>query len=209
MANQLRSTTQDLTKRQTEVLQVICDHIEQMGAPPTRAEIAKILGFKSVNAAEDHLKALARKGVILLAPGTSRGIQLAKGHGLGLPIIKEVSEHHPVFFEKHFQGRLRIQNEYFSPKPDYLFYMQSLCLLSAGIKEGDLLAIHCSEFAKSNQLVVARYQGRTEIRRYIQEQDRILLKAEHPDFETITVPQEPSDFKIEGIVVGVIRTNGL
>lgn len=207
MANQLHST-QDLTKRQTEVLQVICDHIEQMGAPPTRAEIAKIMGFKSVNAAEDHLKALARKGVIILAPGTSRGIQLAKGHGLGFPIIKQVSEHHPVFWEKHFEGRLRIQTEYFSPKPDYLFYMQSPCLLGTGIKEGDLLAIHCSDTAKSNQLVIARYQGKTEVRRYIQEPDRVLLKAEHPDFEPIVVQSDPSNFRIEGIVVGVIRTSG-
>lgn len=209
MTSQLNSTVQDLTKRQMEVLQVIRDHIEQAGAPPTRAEIAKILGFRSVNAAEDHLKALARKGVITLAPGTSRGIQLAKSHGLGLPIIKQVAEHQPVFWEKHFEGRLRIQNEHFSPKPDYLFYMQNICLLGAGIKEGDLLAIHCSEAAKHNQLVIARYQGKTEIRRYLLENDRIVLKAEHPDFDKIVISQDPSDFKIEGIVVGVIRTTGL
>lgn len=199
----------NLTTRQTEVLQVIRDHIEQTGAPPTRAEIAKKLKFKSVNAAEDHLKALARKGVITLAAGTSRGIQLAKNYGLGLPIIKQLSSEHPVFWEKHFEGRLRIQNEYFTPKPDYLFYMQGISLLGAGIKEGDLLAIHCSEVAKSNQLVVARYKGKTEIRRYTLENNQIVLKAEHPDFEKIMISQEPSDFRIEGIVVGVIRTNGV
>src|SRR5687768_6062313 len=99
------STTQDLTKRQTEVLQVIRDHMEKTGAPPTRAEIAKTLGFRSVNAAEDHLKALARKGVIILAPGTSRGIQLSGKHGIGLPIITQIQANNPVFSEANFEGR--------------------------------------------------------------------------------------------------------
>ena len=203
------STTQDLTKRQTEVLQVIRDHMEKTGAPPTRAEIAKTLGFRSVNAAEDHLKALARKGVIVLAPGTSRGIQLAGKYGIGLPIIKQVQADNPVFFEANFESRLRIQNEHFSPKPDYLLYMQSICLLGAGIKAGDLLAVHCTTEAKPNQLVVARYQGKTEIRRYNLENGQVVLKAEHPDFEKIIINAQPSGFSIEGVVVGVIRTNGI
>lgn len=209
MTSQTQSTNQDLTKRQTEVLKVIRDHMETTGAPPTRAEIAKTLGFRSVNAAEDHLKALARKGVIILAPGTSRGIKLSAKHGIGLPIIKQVMMDKPVFCDQHFEGRLRIQNEHFSPKPDYLFCMQSICLMNAGIKEGDLLAVHCTTEAKANQIVIARYQGKTEVRRYTLENGQVVLKAEHPDFAKIIVNQQPSDFKIEGVVVGVIRTNGI
>jgi len=198
-----------LTKRQTEVLQVIYDHMEQTGAPPTRGEIAKELEFKSVNAAEDHLRALVRKGVITLKAGTSRGIQLTKNYALGLPIIKQVSPDLPVFCEKHFEGRLRIQNEYFSPKPDYLFYMQSMSLLGAGIKNGDLLAVHRTNTAKDNELVIVRYRDKTEVRRYTKSNNQIILKAEHPDFDNITVNPDASDYRIEGVVVGVIRTNGL
>src|SRR3989304_10521469 len=126
MTNSTHTRSSTLTQRQTEVLQVIRQHIESTGAPPTRAEIAKQLGFKSVNAAEDHLKALARKGAILLSPGTSRGIQLTEKHGLGLPIVKDIQNTSSIFNEKNFSGRLRIQNEFFNPKPDFLFQIQGL-----------------------------------------------------------------------------------
>jgi len=201
--------TLSLTRRQNEVLQVIRNHIEKTGAPPTRAEIAKTLGFRSVNAAEDHLKALARKGAITLAPGTSRGIQLAKEHGIGLPIVKSPTADVPVFSDKNFDGRMRIQNEFFTPKPDYLLQAQGLSLAGAGIKDGDLLAIHCTEQADNGKIVIARVNHKVVVRRYFKNGDQIELRAENPDYPPIHLNTNTQTFTIEGVAVGVIRTNGI
>lgn len=201
--------TLSLTRRQSEVLQVIRNHIEKTGAPPTRAEIAKTLGFRSVNAAEDHLKALARKGAIVLAPGTSRGIQLAKEHGIGLPIIKSPSADSLVFSEKNFDGRMRIQNEFFSPKPDYLLQIQGLSLTGAGIKDGDLLAIHCCDHADNGKIIIARVNNKVVIRRYFRHGDQIELRAESPDYAPIYLNANMQPLVIEGVGVGVIRTSSL
>lgn len=198
-----------LTRRQSEVLQVIRNHIEKTGAPPTRAEIAKTLGFRSVNAAEDHLKALARKGAITLAPGTSRGIQLAKEHGIGLPIIKNAPHEGPIYAEKHFDGRMRVQNEFFNPKPDYLLQIQGVSLIGAGIKEGDLLAIHRCETAENGKLIVAKVNNKMIIRRYFRQGDQIELKAENNDFPPINLSASAQPLTIEGVAVGVIRLNGI
>jgi len=201
--------TLTLTRRQSEVLQVIRNHIEKTGAPPTRAEIAKTLGFRSVNAAEDHLKALARKGAIVLAPGTSRGIQLAKEHGIGLPIIKSPGADALVFSEKNFDGRMRIQNEFFSPKPDYLLQIQGLSLTGAGIKDGDLLAIHCCDHAENGKIIIARVNNKVVIRRYFRHGDQIELRAENPDYAPIYLNATMQPLVIEGVGVGVIRTSSL
>lgn len=201
--------TLTLTRRQTEVLQVIRNHIEKTGAPPTRAEIAKTLGFRSVNAAEDHLKALARKGAITLAPGTSRGIQLAKEHGIGLPIVKSPGAEVLVFSEKNYDGRMRIQNEFFTPKPDYLLQIQGLSLTGAGIKDGDLLAVHCTDHAENGKIIVARVNNKVVIRRYFRHGDQIELKAENPDYSPIYLNANTQPLVIEGVGVGVIRTNSL
>lgn len=201
--------TLTLTRRQSEVLQVIRNHIEKTGAPPTRAEIAKTLGFRSVNAAEDHLKALARKGAIVLAPGTSRGIQLAKEHGIGLPIIKGPGADALVFSEKNFDGRMRIQNEFFSPKPDYLLQIQGLSLTGAGIKDGDLLAIHCCDHADNGKIIIARVNNKVVIRRYFRHGDQIELRSENPDYAPIYLNANMQPLVIEGVAVGVIRTSSL
>ena len=208
MTTSTPSTAGELTQRQSEVLQVIRNHIEETGAPPTRAEIAKQLGFRSVNAAEDHLKALARKGAIVLSPGTSRGIQLSEKHGLGLPIIRQYSGERPIFSDKQFEGRLRIQNECFDEKPDFLLEMHGISLQNAGIKDGDFLAVHKTDQPSQGRLLVARLQGKVEVRRFTLENGRVTLKAEHPDFSDITLNSE-HDMQVEGIVVGVIRTNKL
>lgn len=197
--------TLSLTRRQSEVLQVIRNHIEKTGAPPTRAEIAKTLGFRSVNAAEDHLKALARKGAILLSPGTSRGIQLAKEHGVGLPIIKKPNLSVPLFSEVHFEGRMRLQNDFFRPTPHYLLQMQGISLLNAAIKEGDFLAIHCCDQAENGSLIVTRLHHKLIIGRYFREGSQIELKAEHPDYPSVALDMATEPLAIEGIVVGVIR----
>lgn len=205
MTTSTPSTTGELTQRQSEVLQVIRNHIESTGAPPTRAEIAKQLGFRSVNAAEDHLKALARKGAIILSPGTSRGIQLSEKHGLGLPMIRHYTADRPVFNDRNFEGRLRIQNECFSPKPDYLLEMKGLSLSGAGIKDGDLLAIHATNEPVQGRVIIAKVRGKIEIRRYFFENGQIVLKADHPDFENIVL-HSPHELTVEGLAVGVIRT---
>lgn len=209
MSTSSSSHTLSLTRRQSEVLQVIRNHIEKTGAPPTRAEIAKTLGFRSVNAAEDHLKALARKGAITLAPGTSRGIQLAREHGIGLPIVKTSNADSPVFCEKNFEGRMRLQNEFFSPKPDYLLQMQGVSLTGAGIKDGDLLAVHCCDQAENGKLIVARVNNKVVIRRFFKHGDQIELRAENPDYSPIFLNATTQPLVIEGVGVGVIRTTGL
>jgi repressor LexA len=201
--------TLSLTRRQSEVLQVIRNHIEKTGAPPTRAEIAKTLGFRSVNAAEDHLKALARKGAISLAPGTSRGIQLAKEHGIGLPIIKNAHSEGPICSERNFEGRMRIQNEFFVPKPDYLLQIQGLSLSGCGIKDGDLVAIHRCDAAENGKIIVAKVNNKLVIRRYFRHGDQIELKADHPDYPPIHLNATTHPLVVEGIAVGVIRTAGI
>lgn len=205
------SSTQSpsLTRRQSEVLQVIRNHIEKTGAPPTRAEIARTLGFRSVNAAEDHLKALARKGAISLAPGTSRGIQLAKEHGVGLPIVKSPTPDSPVYCDKHFEGRLQIQNESFPLKPDYLLQIQGFSLSGASIKDGDLLAVHCCTTADNGKIVIARVNHKVVVRRYYRQGDQVELRAENPDFPPILLNTNTQPINIEGVGVGVIRTNSL
>ncbi len=201
------STPGELTQRQSEVLQVIRNHMEATGAPPTRAEIAKQLGFRSVNAAEDHLKALARKGAIELAPGTSRGIRLSEKHGIGLPIIRDYSSEKPIFSDKHFESRIRIQNECFSQKPDFLLEMKGLSLKEAGIKDGDLLAVCNTSEPQNGQIVIAKVRGKVEIRRYFFEGGQVRLKAEHPDFQDLVL--SPQELSVEGVAVGVIRTGSL
>jgi repressor LexA len=201
------STQTSLTRRQSEVLQVIRNHIEQTGAPPTRAEIAKTLGFRSVNAAEDHLKALARKGAIVLSPGTSRGIKLAKEYGIGLPIVKSPTAEKAVFTDEHFDGRMHIQNEYFTPKPDYLLQVQGMALNGSGIKDGDLIAIHCCDQAENGKIIIARLNNKVIVRRYFRQGDQIELKAEHPDYTPIVINALTQPLIIEGIAVGVIRTS--
>lgn len=205
MTTSTPSTSGELTQRQSEVLQVIRNHIEATGAPPTRAEIAKKLGFRSVNAAEDHLKALARKGAIVLSPGTSRGIQLSEKHGLGLPMIRQYSGDKPIFNDRNFEGRLRIQNECFTPKPDFLLEMKGLSLRGSGINDGDLIAVHATTEPVQGRIVIARVRGKVEVRRYFFENGQILLKSDHPDFQDIVL-NSPHDMTVEGIAVGVIRT---
>jgi len=183
--------------------------MEQTGAPPTRAEIAKTLGFRSVNAAEDHLKALARKGAITLAPGTSRGIQLAKEFGVGLPIIKTPRMDCAIFTDKNFEGRMRLQNEFFNPKPDFLLQIQGVSLAGAGIKDGDLLAVHCCTQAENGKIIVARVNNKVLVRRYFQQGDQIELRSESPDFAPIFINSTTQPFAIEGIAVGVIRTTSV
>src|SRR3954466_7667386 len=204
----------DLTPRQTEILRLIQRAINETGMPPTRAEIANELGFKSPNAAEEHLRALARKGVIALVPGTSRGIQLKDTirEQMGLPLIGRVAAGRPIFAEENFESRLQIDPSLFQPKPHYLLKVTGMSMKDAGILDGDLVAVHRPSEVRSRQIVVARLENEVTVKRYRQEGTIVWLLPENEEFEPLRVDLKEQQLLIEGIVVGVVRrgkTTGL
>ena len=217
-----------LTARQQQILELIQSAIARTGAPPTRAEIATELGFKSANAAEEHLQALARKGVIELVSGTSRGIRLKSdalrsinesrskqyslslpGMGqLALPLIGRVAAGSPIFAQEHIDRTYYLENSLFQHKPDYLLKVRGMSMRDAGIMDGDLLAVQSTREAKNGQIVVARLGDEVTVKRFRRNKDNIELHPENPDYQTIVVePGEP--FEIEGLAVGLIRNTML
>jgi len=204
----------DLTPRQTQILRLVQRFIAETGMPPTRAEIARELGFRSANAAEEHLRALARKGVIALVPGTSRGIQLKDTirEQMGLPLIGRVAAGKPIFAEENFEARLQIDPGLFQPRPHYLLKVTGMSMKDAGILDGDLVAVHRTPEVRSRQIVVARLENEVTVKRYRQEGSIVWLMPENADFEPIKVDLKEQPLLIEGIVVGVLRrgkTTGL
>ncbi|MEG0922966.1 MAG: transcriptional repressor LexA [Comamonas sp.] len=224
-----------LTARQQEILDLIQTAISRTGAPPTRAEIASKLGFKSANSAEDHLKALARKGVIELVSGTSRGIRLqsdtvrsinaARGARfasplanatrvvqqmaqLALPLIGRVSAGSPILAQEHVDQTYTVEGSLFQQQPDYLLKVRGMSMRDAGIMDGDLLAVKSTREARNGQIIVARLGDDVTVKRLQRTQEGIELLAENPDYLPIVVqPGEP--FEIEGIAVGLIRNTML
>ncbi len=197
----------DLTPRQTQILRLIQHAIMETGMPPTRAEIAAELGFRSPNAAEEHLRALARKGVIALIPGASRGIKLMDTlrEQLGLPLIGRVAAGRPMLAEEHIEARLNIDPDIFSPRPHYLLKVKGMSMKDAGILDGDLVAVHRTPEVRNRQIVVARLENEVTVKRYKQEGTLIWLLPENPDFEPIRVNIKEDAIIIEGVVVGVLR----
>jgi repressor LexA len=193
----------ELTARQAEVLQLIADFLQATGFPPTRAEIAKQLGFRSANAAEDHLRALERKGCIEMLPGASRGIRLREG--LGIPVVGRVAAGNPILAEQHIQGRFQVDPALFKPRADYLLKVRGMSMRDAGILDGDLLAVHRSVEARSGQVVVARLGNEVTVKRFKRQGSQVQLLPENPDFEPILVDLKRDFFAIEGIGVGIIR----
>jgi repressor LexA len=193
----------ELTARQAEVLQLIADFLQATGFPPTRAEIAKQLGFRSANAAEDHLRALERKGYIEMLPGASRGLRLREG--LGIPVVGRVAAGSPILAEQHIQGRFQVDPSLFKPRADYLLKVRGMSMRDAGILEGDLLAVHRSPDARSGQVVVARLGNEVTVKRFRRQGNQVQLLPENPDFEPILVDLKRDFFAIEGIGVGIIR----
>jgi repressor LexA len=193
----------ELTARQAEVLQLIADFLQATGFPPTRAEIAKQLGFRSANAAEDHLRALERKGYIEMLPGASRGIRLREG--LGIPVVGRVAAGNPILAEQHIQGRFQVDPSLFKPRADYLLKVRGMSMRDAGILDGDLLAVHRSVEARSGQVVVARLGNEVTVKRFKRHGNQVQLLPENPDFEPILVDLKRDFFAIEGIGVGIIR----
>jgi repressor LexA len=177
------------------------------GMPPTRAEIAKDLGFRSINAAEDHLRALERKGVIELLPGTSRGIRLKDSlrDQLGLPLVGRVAAGEPILAEEHIEARYQIDTGLFERSPHFLLRVQGMSMRDAGILDGDLVAVHRSTDVRNRQIVVARLEDEVTVKRYRQEGKRVWLMPENPDFQPIEVDLREQELTIEGVVVGVVR----
>jgi repressor LexA len=194
---------QPLTPRQAEVLQLIRDTVESSGYPPTRAEIARVFGFRSANAAEDHLRALARKGLIEIEEGRARGIRLREA--LGIPLIGRVAAGQPILAEAHVQGRYQIDPGLFKPRADFLLKVRGLSMIEAGILEGDLLAVHRSAEARSGQIVVARIGDEVTVKRLKRRGGTLELLPENPDFTPVVVDPRRDAFAIEGIAVGLIR----
>jgi len=217
-----------LTPRQQQIFDLIQTAIERTGAPPTRAEIAEELGFKSANAAEEHLQALARKGVIDLVSGTSRGIRL-KGAALraiqqarvkqfdlplptllqlALPLVGRVAAGSPILAQEHVDKTYYVESGLFQRRPDYLLKVRGMSMRDAGIMDGDLLAVQSTREAKNGQIVVARLGDDVTVKRFRRNKHLIELHAENPDYPTIVVePGEP--FEIEGVAVGLIRNTML
>lgn len=196
-----------LTSRQEQVLQLIKDHIDETGYPPTRAEIANQLGFKSANAAEEHLRALARKGFIEIVAGASRGIRLPVDETPGIPIVGRVAAGSPILAQEHIEDYCDLTPNFFSPAADYFLRVNGESMIDVGIFDGDLLAVHSVQEARNGQIVVARIGDEVTVKRYQREggSNLVTLIAENPDYEPIIVDLQEQDFSIEGLSVGVLR----
>jgi repressor LexA len=214
----------DLTARQQQILELIQSHINNTGFPPTRAEIATTLGFKSPNAAEEHLKALARKGVIERASGSSRGIRLkllSAAHeddssrgimpsaiqvALTLPLIGRVAAGSPILAQQHIEASYALDPNLFSDKPDYLLKVRGMSMRDAGILDGDLLAVKRVQEARTGQIVVARVGSDVTVKRLRKRGHTIELLPENPDFEPIIIDTRSDEFALEGLAVGLVRS---
>ncbi len=197
----------ELTPRQNQILEMIQDFIDETGMPPTRAEIARELGFKSANAAEEHLRALQKKGVIELVPGASRGIQLKDSlrEQIGLPLVGRVAAGQPILAEQNIEARYRLDPSLFHPKPHYLLRVHGMSMKDAGILDGDLVAVHRTPEVRSRQIIVARLDDEVTVKRYRQKGNVVYLLPENEEFEPIEVDLAHEPLVIEGVVVGVIR----
>lgn len=199
-----------LTPRQAEILAFIKSCLEDNGYPPTRAEIAQKLGFKSPNAAEEHLKALARKGAIEMTPGASRGIRIPgyepeAAEEEGLPIIGRVAAGAPILAQQHIEESCQINPGFFQPRADYLLRVRGMSMKDIGIFDGDLLAVHTTREARNGQIVVARIDDEVTVKRFQRTGNKVQLIAENPEFAPIEIDLEEQDLIIEGLSVGVIR----
>ena len=196
----------DLTPRQEQVLQLIRTYADETGYPPTRAEIARILGFKSANAAEEHIKALARKGAIEIIPGASRGIKLPELQS-GIPIIGRVAAGNPILAQAHIEDYCNIPQSFFSPSADFFLRVHGMSMKDAGILDGDLLAVHKTDQVRNGQIVVARIGEEVTVKRFkrVGNKAQVELWPENPEFDVILVDMRDQEFSIEGLSVGVIR----
>lgn len=194
-----------LTARQQQIYDLIREHINQTGMPPTRAEIATQLGFRSPNAAEEHLKALARKGVIEIVSGASRGIRLMMEENEGLPLIGRVAAGEPLLAEQHIEGHYQVDPDLFKPGADFLLRVSGMSMKDIGIMDGDLLAVHKTQDVHNGQVVVARIDDEVTVKRLKKQGNVVQLLPENSDFQPIAVDLNKQILSIEGLAVGVIR----
>ncbi|MEQ9012343.1 transcriptional repressor LexA [Algiphilus sp.] len=192
-----------LTARQQQILSFIQQRIVEEGAPPTRADIVRAFGFRSPNAAEAHLRALASKGAITLTPGAARGIRLTEP--MGVPLIGKVAAGAPLLAVEHVERHVPLDIKLFSPAPDYLLRVQGESMRDAGILDGDLLAVHGTRDVFNGQIVVARIDDEVTVKRFRRRDHCIELHPENPDFPVISIDQRKGDLVIEGLAVGVVR----
>lgn len=215
----------ELTARQAQILQLIQEAVGNTGFPPTRAEIAQTLGFKSANAAEDHLRALEKKGFITITPGASRGIRLTQTvvqepvssvagtirnmvSSLCIPVVGRVAAGSPILASENVARELSVDPSLFEKQPDYMLEVRGMSMRDAGILDGDLLAVKKSSEARTGQIVVARIDQDVTVKRLLKKSQSVVLEPANPDFEPIVVTEADS-FAIEGIAVGLIRTGSL
>ncbi len=198
----------ELTPGQRKVLNMVKDFIEEYGMPPTRMEIANELSFKSPNAAEEHLKALQKKGVIELIKGSSRGIRLKDSlrEQIGLPLVGKVAAGHPILAHENIDDYLDIDPDIFNPSPHYLLRVEGMSMKNAGILDNDIVAVHRTSEIRSRQIVVARINDEVTVKRYTQNNSIVTLFPENSEFNPITVDLSEDEMVIEGVVVGVIRS---
>lgn len=194
---------EELTRRQAEILELLRTHLEETGFPPTRAEIAVHFGFSSPNAAEEHLRALERKGAIEMLPGASRGLRILQADGL--PVVGRVAAGAPILAEQHIDARYRIDAALFKPRAHYFLRVRGLSMRDAGILDGDLLAIHRTQDVRTGQVVVARVNDEVTVKRFKRRGNQVQLLPENPDFTPIDVDLRKDRLEIEGIGVGVVR----
>lgn len=200
-----------LTERQQQIYDLIKENIQTTGMPPTRAEIAQKLGFRSANAAEEHLKALAKKGAIEMIAGSSRGIRLLleQPENLsefeGIPLIGKVAAGSPILAQEHIESHYQMSPALFKPQADFLLRVQGMSMKDIGILDGDLLAVHKTQDVKNGQVVVARIDDEVTVKRLSQKGRHVKLLAENPEFAPIDIDLEQQNFAIEGIAVGIIR----
>jgi len=204
MKAELKSPTK-LTPRQAEVLAFIKSHLDETGYPPTRADIARQLGFKSANASEEHLKALARKGAIEMIPGTSRGIKLPESHGI--PIVGRVAAGSPILAQEHIEDYCELSPSFFHPAADYLLTVHGDSMINCGILDGDLLAVHRTQSVNDGDIIVARVEDEVTVKRLQKNRSKhlITLLPENADYSPIEVDLRYQSFNIEGIMVGILR----
>ena len=194
-----------LTARQQEVLDLIRTSVEETGFPPTRAEIAQKLGFKSPNAAEEHLKALAKKGAIEIIQGASRGLRIIGDETPGLPIVGRVAAGEPILAQENIEDYCEIPPSFFHPQADYLLEVHGDSMQDIGILNGDYIAVHKTETARNGEIVVARVENEVTVKRYQKSRNQVTLFPENEEYQPIEVNLKHQEFAIEGLYVGVIR----
>ena len=194
---------EELTRRQAEILELICTHLEETGFPPTRAEIAAHFGFSSPNAAEEHLRALERKGAIEILPGASRGLRVLQPEGL--PVVGRVAAGAPILAEQHIDAHYRIDSTLFKPRAHYFLRVRGLSMRDAGILDGDLLAVHRTQEVRAGQIIVARVNDEVTVKRFKRRGNQIQLLPENTEFKPIEVDLRKDRFAIEGLGVGIVR----